>query len=145
MKRFALLLLAATAWVGSCASDAQAGQPFSGYGFVPFGFYQPYGAQYGQTLRTPPYFAVNPPVYYGARYSRPYGMSPFASPPLVSAPQGYTGRLRSKAHDGEHTTPEPACNPYICGGQAGQPDQVAVGPVRTNPFIDQSTIELAKN
>ena len=41
-------------------------------------------------LPLPPYFALHPPVYYGIRYQRPYGVSPFASPSQLQAPQpGY--------------------------------------------------------
>ena len=60
----------------------------------------PYGFQYGYTLGnqysfrnrlpTPPYFAIYPPVYYGKRFERPYGDSPYASfPQLQSAPNYY--------------------------------------------------------
>ncbi len=38
---------------------------------------------------TPPYFAMHPPVYYGARYYRPYGDSPFASWPQLQANPAY--------------------------------------------------------
>ena len=30
-----------------------------------------------------PYFALNPPVYYGERIARPYGYSPIAVPPAL--------------------------------------------------------------
>lgn len=40
-------------------------------------------------LPLPPYFALHPPVYYGIRYTRPYGASPFASAPQLQSPQGY--------------------------------------------------------
>ena len=41
-------------------------------------------------LPLPPYFALHPPVYYGIRYTRPYGASPFASVSQLHAPQqGY--------------------------------------------------------
>jgi len=57
----------------------------------------PWGFQFGYTLGiqnsfrnrlpTPPYFAIHPPVYYGTRYQRPYGDSPFAAfPQLRSGP-----------------------------------------------------------
>jgi len=49
------------------AFDAFFGNPYLGaYGFA-------------NCLPTPPYFAIFPPVYYGRRYERPYGDSPFAS------------------------------------------------------------------
>ncbi|MCC6508797.1 MAG: hypothetical protein IT423_06800 [Pirellulaceae bacterium] len=37
----------------------------------------------------PPYFALHPPVYYGKRYTRPYGDSPFASWPQLRSPANY--------------------------------------------------------
>ena len=37
-----------------------------------------------------PYFALHPPVYYGQRYTRPYGASPFASGPLLQPNSQYT-------------------------------------------------------
>lgn len=40
----------------------------------------------------PPYFALHPPVYYGQRYTRPYGVSPFASRPRLQAAPGYAPR-----------------------------------------------------
>ncbi len=59
----------------------------------------PFEFQYGYTLGiqssfrnrlpVPPYFSVYPPVYYGRRYERPYGESPFASWPLLQANPSY--------------------------------------------------------
>ncbi len=42
-----------------------------------------YGLGY---LPVPPYFAVHPPVYYGERYYRTYGESPYARPARSSRP-----------------------------------------------------------
>lgn len=142
MTRYLLAFLTVSAFAACSTNTASANQPF-GYGFYPFGFYQPYGVQYGTSVRTPPHFSVNPPVYYGARYARPYGLSPFASPPLLGAPQGFTGRLRSKFEDGTHTTPEPLCNPHII--QASRPQSpVAKGEIRTNPFVTEESERLAQ-
>ena len=59
----------------------------------------PYGYQFGYTLGyqnsfrnrlpTPPYFAIYPPVYYGKRFDRPYGDSPYASFPQLQAAPDY--------------------------------------------------------
>ncbi len=103
--------------------------PFGG-----FGFYSPYGAQYGTSLRTPPYFATNPPVYYGARYARPYGMSPFAAPPMVTAPSSYRGRLESEFMQPPGAVNGPVFNPCVSHSKAFAQPKVAVGPVRENPF-----------
>ena len=36
-----------------------------------------------------PYFSLHPPVYYGKRYARPYGASPFAAWPQLQANANY--------------------------------------------------------
>lgn len=43
---------------------------------------------------TPPYFALHPPVYYGERYYRPYGDSPFASWPQLQPNPAYMPRTQ---------------------------------------------------
>jgi len=147
MKRF----LIAAAFVATVAltTDTVSAQGPSPYGFLPYGFYQPYGAQYGTGIRTPPYFATNPPVYYGARHSRPYGLSPFASPPLVVARDDYRSRLRSQFAHPPVPTPQPLCNPYIVPSaepavEAIETPKPELGAVQFNPFVDQAD-RLAKN
>lgn len=59
----------------------------------------PYAFQFGYTLGnqnsfrnrlpTPPYFSVFPPVYYGKRFERPYGDSPYASFPQLRGASDY--------------------------------------------------------
>jgi len=128
-------------------------------GFQPFGFYQPYGVRYRSSTATPPYFALNPPVYYGTRHFRPYGISPFATPPQVSAPAGYQGQagssgVRSRTYQG------PTSNPFICStcdnGSSEKTETVSAnsawtgetlaakrtfqpGKVQTNPFVEEET------
>lgn len=55
-----------------------------------------YGANNTSAVRSyvpaPPYFALHPPVYYGQRYTRPYGESPFAAWPQLRSPAGYQPR-----------------------------------------------------
>lgn len=131
------------------ANEAQAQNPGI-QGFQPFGFYQPYGIQYRSSVATPPYFSVNPPVYYGTRHYRPYGISPFATPPQVTAPPNYHGRpgssgLRSRTYTG------PVGNPFICqsGNTSNNTPSLAKGAkvtqerlafepgkVQTNPFVE---------
>ena len=124
------------------AGEASAQAP-GGLGFFPYGFYQPYGAQYGTSLRTPPHFAVNPPVYYGARHARPYGISPFASPPMVSAGAGYQSRLRSGfLSPPVATPPRILSNPCIHTnsmllGKKSATSEEKLGEVRSNPFVDE--------
>lgn len=145
MKRLLITSLVAVAAVVFTSDRASAQSPISQYGFLPFGFYQPYGARYGTSLRTPPYFATNPPVYYGARHSRPYGISPFASPPLVSPGADYRSRLRTQFEQPRVPTPQPLCNPCISHSKVvPSTKKVAkAGPVRENPFVQQTDL-LAK-
>jgi hypothetical protein len=158
MKRLSApcCLLALTFFIAPSTAAAQnPGQ----YGFLPFGFYQPYGASYGTSLKTPPYFALNPPVYYGTRHARPYGLSPFASPPMVAAGENYQSRLRVQFQQPRVPTPGPAplgeirCNPY--SEQPGNivPEAIAPvkeevqakasGAVKLNPFVENENEDLA--
>jgi hypothetical protein len=54
------------------------------FGYGGFG-----GARMQSFAATPPYFALHPPVYYGERYTRPYGASPFAAWPQLQANPAY--------------------------------------------------------
>ena len=140
MKRYLILALLVVA--GVVSSEQASAQSPSNFGFFPFGFYQPYGARYGNTLRTPPYFATNPPVYYGARHARSYGLSPFASPPLLTPSSNYRSRLRNGFAQPPRSTPGPTyrTNPCISHSKAVKESvKIAVvekGPVRSNPFAD---------
>lgn len=136
----ASLLLFAAAVI---SADTASAQYPSNAGFLPFGYYQPFGAHYGSSIRKPPYFATNPPVYYGARHARPYGLSPFAAPPQVTAGSDYRSRLRTQFLQPVVPTPQPQSNPCITHDCAGEPIKeaakvVAVGPIRTNPFAGNS-------
>jgi hypothetical protein len=142
MKR----LLVASLFVLAAAvvtSDTASAQQFNNLGFLPYGFYQPYGARYGTTLRTPPYFATNPPVYYGARHSRPYGVSPFASPPVVSAGQNYNSRLRTQFEQPRVPTPGPQLN-HCISYSASPPEIKKIGLVQTNPFFEKAELVAKK-
>jgi hypothetical protein len=145
MKRLMFASLLALA-ASICVSDTVQAQGGSGVGypFFPYGFYQPYGARYGSSISTPPYFALNPPVYYGARYARPYGSSPFASPPVVAAPGGYQGRPRTPFHEPLRPTPAPICNPCLSKSSSLPVHVAEVGKVRLNPFVDTAD-KVAKN
>jgi hypothetical protein len=135
---------------GNTHANGPGGLGFGGINpaFAPFGFYQPYGAQYGTSLRTPPYFALNPPVYYGTRYARPYGVSPFASPPLVQAPAGYQAQV-SPAF-----VRPPVNNPYFtdtCGGgcakaaaSASANELVEVKDAPHDDKVERSEIKMGK-
>lgn len=144
----ALVLLGALLFT----NEAQA-QHVGIQGFQPFGFYQPYGIRYRSSVATPPYFSVNPPVYYGTRHYRPYGISPFAATPQVTAPPNYHGQpgssgLRSRHYAG------PVGNPFICRSENSPKAAPGVtetanvtqakvafepGKVQTNPFVEPDT------
>lgn len=139
MKRFLATSLLVAAAIVLSFNSASANN-FDSYGWLPYGFYQPYGARYGTSLRTPPHFAVNPPVYYGARHARPYGLSPFASPPLVTPGRGYESRLRTQFQQPLVPTPQPLCNPCVSHSKVVPAKTVAVkiGEIRSNPFVDHT-------
>ena len=138
MKRGMILAAVVGAVLMGSADDAGAVGPGGpspfGFGFQPFGFYQPYGATYQSRIQTPPYFSLNPPVYYGARYSRPYGMSPFASPPVVAPSANYRGRLHPGSLSPIPPTPAPARRLSPCGNPFCQTDSDASA-LRTPPVM----------
>jgi hypothetical protein len=79
MNRLVCSFVFAIAFVvlGSSASPVLAQSPWL-YGGMGGGFYGPYW-QSTTSPRTPPYYAVHPPVYYSSEViRRPYGTSPFA-------------------------------------------------------------------
>ena len=134
-RLFSALVLAALV---SLSTSQSASAQYPGFG----GFCNPFfgggGLYYGSgSYRTPPYFAVHPPVYYGARYARPYGMSPFAAPPMVTAPKSYRGRLESDFVDPpQFAPPAPSCNPCIHHSTVFTAQKAKrQGPVRSNPFV----------
>ena len=117
-------------------------------GFLPYGFYQPYGAGYSSSIRTPPYFATNPPVYYGQRFSRPYGLSPFAAPPQLRSSSPYRGQ---RANAGvEVQKPRSASAGASLGAPGGEIRRESlivsdhrvkqVGAVRLNPFVTDKNL-----
>jgi hypothetical protein len=117
------------------AVSAQAQNP-GGY----FGFYQPYGLRTDTLTPTPPYFAIHPPVYYGQRYSRPYGISPFPAMPELGVPADYKAIRRSDP------IALPQLNPHCqqCTTKAADVESgtVAEGSIQTNPFVE-STVRMA--
>ncbi len=136
MKKLALALLFAFTVIGLEAPSASA-QGF-GYAFQPFGFYQPYGVEYSTSIPAPPYFALNPPVYYGTRYARPYGISPFAAPPTTGAPSDYRAHPAAQIYTPPQEV-QPSCNPYVCKAPASAAKpKLTQGEVRFNPFVDES-------
>ncbi|MDX1927020.1 MAG: hypothetical protein SFV81_10900 [Pirellulaceae bacterium] len=85
MKIYLTAILCAIALVSTAGqASAQCGV---GFGYGGFGGYYNYGIQ--PYVPAPPYFALHPPVYYGARYTRPYGDSPFAAPSQLQPTASY--------------------------------------------------------
>lgn len=150
-RQICLGSLAAAVMAVIAAPQAQA-QSVAPFGFQAYGFYQPYGLTYRSSVATPPYFALNPPVYYGTRHYRPYGTSPFASPPASTAPHNYHATPGGPAR--RHGYQGPVSNPFICRSDA-RPASKGVakanskatttftsGRVRTNPFVDPAETDL---
>lgn len=104
MRRFALSALVLCSVFAGFSSQAQAFDPAFGY---MFGYSLGQANQFRNRLPAPPYFAVHPPVYYGQRYARPYGESPFASWPLLTAGDDYQPR--------PHQSPVIYANPHVSG------------------------------
>lgn len=86
MKFYLTAILCAISFV---ASAGQASADCGRFGIGGFGSYGYYNYGIGPYIPAPPYFALHPPVYYGTRYTRPYGDSPFASPSQLQPSPGY--------------------------------------------------------
>jgi hypothetical protein len=125
---------AASSMIGGGASTAAAQDP----GFLwYFGGWRPYGITSSTLAPTPPYFSLFPPVYYGERYARPYGVSPFAALPQDVTMPAYQARMLGPSRS--------YSNPHCCGEAEataqpvqlqGQPSEIAqVSAVRINPFV----------
>jgi len=137
MKSLSLSLCLALAAVALTGERAEAQHP-APYANGQLGFFNPYSFPAGSSVRTPPYFSVHPPVYYSTRHARPYGMSPFAAPPMVQPAGNYRGRQAAEF------TPKPLSNPYcsssaVLSSEEGipavySPSDFAVGEIQTNPF-----------
>ena len=80
-----LILQAATCFmVMVSVSFARAQAPSEGYALgVGWSYAGGQTAAVRVSQQRIPYFALNPPVYYGERIARPYGYSPFAVPPAL--------------------------------------------------------------
>ena len=78
-----ILSLTTVVALGWVTPSLQAQDPYASQ----FGYSLGYQNSFRNRLPTPPYFSIHPPVYYGKRFERPYGDSPYASlPQLRSAP-----------------------------------------------------------
>jgi hypothetical protein len=100
---------------------------YGGYG----GGYRGATTTYNQN---PPYFAMHPPVYYGERYARPYGASPFAAWPQLRYNADY-------APQRDVSRAQVICNPYTVEEVvAPSEDVVQAAPVQPlkidNPYFN---------
>ncbi|NLX54569.1 MAG: hypothetical protein GXY58_05610 [Planctomycetaceae bacterium] len=85
------------------------------------------GSLYGLGhVPVPPYFALHPPVYYGERYYRSYGESPFARPDYSSRPQRV------------HVQAQVIINPFVAQ-LATTPAAPELEPAEVQPPVDQVT------
>lgn len=84
--RFAILIVGFLVAAATSAQAQWGGNQGYGYGVPGIPLIAP------AFTPAPPYFALHPPVYYGQRYTRPYGVSPFASRPMLQAAPGYAPR-----------------------------------------------------
>lgn len=74
----------------------------------------------------PPYFALHPPVYYGDRYYRPYGASPFAAWPQLQSNPAYAPKF-GLGFSGASMIENPHCQPALPVHPRSAPE--AVSPV----------------
>lgn len=105
---------------------------------------------------SPPYFSLHPPVYYGKRYARPYGASPFAAWPQLQANPAYSPEIatpRSQTFnnpyfDGApapgHACPVPGCS-AVPAATGGVVSKLPPKPVEfDNPYFKPSVQYTAK-
>jgi hypothetical protein len=110
---------------------------------------------------TPPYFSLHPPVYYGDRFYRPYGESPYASWPQLQPNAAYSPRLQARAEQvaipNPHYAPQapgypsdvqPNVQPHAEPAKAKNPDvvQSSVGPLTIpNPYFTEPKQYISKH
>ena len=136
-----VLSVAAIVAFGCVSPSVQAQGPFGNQ----FGYTLGYQNSFRNRLPTPPYFAIYPPVYYGKRFERPYGDSPYASfPQLQSAPNYHPVPAESPTRT--HTVTNPHANHSSSTNAA--PVEVAPRIGRTveiiNPFATEQFASQGK-
>ena len=128
-----ILSLAAVVALGCFCQTTQAQEPFA----FQFGYTLGYQNSFRNRLPTPPYFSIYPPVYYGKRFERPYGDSPFAAfPQLQSAPSYHPvpkeTPIRGTTVMNPHVDQVPSVK--VQSGRASEP--VAVAPPRVGRTVE---------
>ncbi|HUP81800.1 MAG TPA: hypothetical protein VM260_24835 [Pirellula sp.] len=132
---FSKLILSFTAVValGCVCPAAHAQGPFA----FQFGYAQGYQNSFQNRLPTPPYFSVYPPVYYGRRFERPYGDSPYASFPQLRSSHDYhpvpkEAPVRTRTVMNPHVDHSPSVK--VQAASNGEP--VAVSPPRMGRTVE---------
>ncbi len=125
-----VVLLAALAGSLSLGSTEANGQD-PAFGFL-YGYSVGQSQRFRSNLPTPPYFSIYPPVYYGERYARPYGDSPFASWPTLQSNPAYRPEPKQDMRQG---IVNPYCSPS--NEHVPAPAPVAIGKKVTiiNPYV----------
>jgi len=132
MKKIALGLLFATLVSLGAGVTAEAQDPFA----FQFGYTLGYQNSFKYRVPAPPYFSVHPPVYYGKRYTRPYGESPYASWPLLQANPSYMPM--PTANFSAMSIVNPNCETVIPTTKVGTDDTMA-----EKPTVAPSTVSEA--
>lgn len=130
------LIIAGLLIVASTAVSAKAQDGLNGLGLAYLYGYNGGLSPYRSFNATPPYFALHPPVYYGQRYKRPYGASPFAAWPQLQAAEGYAPVPASKSS--QCCQAAMIINPYAPDAPEAAPAEVhggVVSRVRTEPLV----------
>jgi hypothetical protein len=124
-----LLCLAILGTLSSFVSSRTAQAQDPAFGFL-YGYALGQANQFRYRLPAPPYFAIYPPVYYGDRYERPYGDSPFASWPTLQANPAYMPVLRQESMK---MIPNPHCEGCGHSGAENQNEQAAPLAIQAEP------------
>jgi hypothetical protein len=133
--RIGLLTLVAAVALSLSSNTAEAQGPGAGtlgntaaaYYSGNYGYYQMLWRLYNTShVPVPPYFALQPPVYYSQPVARPYGYSPYAYPRWVQTPQ-------PKA---PATKPAVVVNPFVTPKEKPADDTTAQ--MIFNPFVIDS-------
>ncbi len=133
---FSKLILSFTAVValGFVCQSAHAQDPYA----FQFGYTLGNQNSFRNRLPTPPYFSVFPPVYYGKRFERPYGDSPYASFPQLRGSSDYhpvpkETPFRTRTVLNPHVDQLPGLN--VPGANAGG-ESVAILPARVGRTVE---------
>jgi hypothetical protein len=142
--KFHKVLIPCFLLVAMSAASAQAQHGWGGLGFSYLYGYNAFGntsaSTYNQSM---PYFSVHPPVYYGKRYTRPYGVSPFAAWPQMQPNSSYAPQMDSTRM---MKRPHVIVNPYLhtAPASAKAPSVVQKRPQRKvimNPYFRSEEVQ----